>query len=102
MNSRAKSGADQSIEYPRTPQPDNSRIEPGDRLELKYNNGVWHIFTSTHHRSKCLCGKKKKGDFPRNHCTKKRTAQQILDQPDQGLGHVSKTGVEKLERKVNA
>jgi len=102
--SMSKSRADQTIHYPRKKPGRNPEINLETEVELKYNGGtsrgLWHIFTETHHRSLCLCGGKKHGHFSPNHMHKKRTVQDILENPESGFGRISKPGLTQLQKQV--
>jgi len=64
-------------------------IRRDEILELKYNEGTWHVFHPTHpRRQKTLCGTKERDEFLRNHCRKKRPAEKTLQNPEPWLGDV--------------
>jgi len=64
-------------------------IRRDEILELKYNEGTWHVFHPTHpRRQDSLCGTKERDEFLRNHCRKKRPAEKALQNPEPWLGNV--------------
>jgi len=86
---KARTGVDQTIQYPQT-QSEDVQINRETELDLYYNSSgrIWHIFPHSHGNTKCLCGTKERDEFLRNHCRKKRPAEKTLQNPDPWLGNV--------------
>jgi len=97
------STAEQTIQYPRKIQGlEEEEITRETELDLYYNSSgrIWHIFPHSHGNTKCLCGHKKRREHSEEHWHKKRTVEDILENPETGFGRISKPGLTQLQKQV--
>ncbi|MFB6226281.1 MAG: hypothetical protein ABEJ02_02930 [Candidatus Paceibacteria bacterium] len=103
MNKVPKSGADQSIQYPRNTETKEKELCLDDEVELFYNSGRGkrHVFTSPRAK-KCICGCTTRSQFTERKNLKKKTAsvRKVLENPDHWFGDISQKALTKLQTRV--